>query len=373
MEGTSTTTKGLTRRAVLCAALPVLALGPPAARGADPRVPIADMHSHFGLVARPAMSGTDFAGELRAQRVALIAWSLPSDLRWIRAVGNGIEQVREPVPGELPAFFRERLARMKASVERSGLRLVLAAADVEACLAGDSGVVLASEGADFLEGRVEDLGAFYAQGLRHVQLVHYIRNPIGDFQTVPPVHQGLSDAGKRLVEACNDQGLLVDLAHCSAPAVEQALDVATKPVVWSHGWVDRTEGRWQDRAGYLRRRLSLSQARRIADRGGVVGLWGFGLGRPGPGLTPGQGDWTVARGDARGYAQEIAHLVGWLGAEHVGIGTDLEGVGANWSVNTYAHVRSVVEALQELKLPASTIEQVAGGNYARVLKAVLKR
>jgi membrane dipeptidase len=366
-------TSGLTRRAVLRAALlPTLALGPLASRAADSRVPIADMHSHFGMITRPTLPSAEFADELRAQRVALIAWSLPSDLRWIHAVDTGVEQAREPAAGELSAFFRDRLGRMKAYVSRSGLRPVLERSDVDACLAGDTGVVLASEGADFLEGRVEDLGAFHALGLRHVQLVHYIKNPIGDFQTVPPIHNGLSDAGKRLVEACNDQGILVDLAHCTWPAVEQALEVAKKPVVWSHSWVDQTEGRWQDGVGYLQRRLSLSQAKKIADRGGVVGLWGLGLGKPGPSRTPGQGNWTVGRGDTRGYAREIANLVNWLGADHVGIGTDIEGVGAGWSVNNYSHVRSVVDALVDLKLPASAIEQVACGNYARVLKAALK-
>ncbi len=372
MAGASKMTTALTRRAVLCAALPTLAFGPLASRAADSRVAIADMHSHFGMITRTTLPSADFAEELRAQRVALIAWSLPSDLRWIHAVDTGIEQTREPAAGELSAFFRERLGRMKAYVARSGLRPVLTSADVDACLAGDSGVVLASEGADFLEGRVGGLGAFHAQGLRHLQLVHYIKNPIGDFQTVPPVHNGLSDAGKRLVEACNDQGILVDLAHCSWPAVEQALDVAKKPVVWSHSWVDQTEGHWQDRVGYLQRRLSRAQAKKIADRGGVVGLWGLGLVKPGPSRTPGQGNWTVSRGDTRGYAREIANLVNWLGADHVGIGTDIEGVGAGWSVNNYSHVRSVVEALADLKLPASAIEQVACGNYARVLKAALK-
>ena len=374
-DASTTTTRGLTRRTLLGATLPAFglgALGARVARADDTRVPIADMHSHFGIITRPNMPSADFAAELRSQRLALIAWSLPSDMRWIHATGNGIEQVREPAPGALSAFFRERLTRMKAYVAQSGLRPVLASADVDACLAGDSGVVLASEGADFLEGRVDDLASFHALGLRHVQLVHYIRNPIGDFQTVAPVHNGLSEIGKRLVAACNEQGLLVDLAHCSAAAVDQALEVATRPVVWSHSWVDQTGGRWDDRHGYQRRRLSLAQARKIADRGGVVGLWGLGLAHPEPGATPGEGHWTVARGDTHAYAAEIAHLVKWLGAEHVGIGTDIEGVGADWSVNDYGAVRRVVDALQDMKLPASAVEQVAGGNYARILKAALK-
>jgi len=359
------------KRRTLLQALPALVFGASLAR-AEGAIPIADMHSHFGMLRRKSLPSAAFAGDLRAQRVALVAWALPSDLRWTRAVPTGIAQAGEPAPGELPAFFRDRLAKMKAYVTASGLRLVLAKADVDACIRGESGVVLAAEGADFLEGRVADLGRFYDLGLRHVQLVHYIRNPIGDFQTIAPVHNGLSAAGRRLVEACNEKGILVDLAHCSPAAVEQALAISTKPVVWSHSWVDTTEGRWQDGFGYLQRRLSLEQAKKIAAKGGVVGLWGLGLSKPGPSRTPGQGNWTVARGDPRGYARELANLVRWLGADHVGLGTDLEGVGDGWSVDDYDHVRSVIDFLRDMKLPADAVEKVACGNYARVLKTALR-
>ena len=62
----------------------------------------------------------------------------------------------------------------------------------------------------------------------------------------------------------------------------------------------------------------------------------------------------------------------WLGADHVALGTDLEGVGAGWSVNHYGHVRSVIDALQDMKLPSTVVEKVAFANYARVLKAALR-
>ncbi|HZV93181.1 MAG TPA: membrane dipeptidase [Caldimonas sp.] len=363
----------LRRRTLLQAAWPAFGLGPLLARGATPPVPIADMHSHYGILRRPTLPSATFAAELRAARIALIAWAMPADLGWTRTEPSGIVQKSVPPRGELATAFRRRLDRMRAYVARSGLRAVLTRADVDACMAGDSGVILASEGADFLEGRVDALAGYVDMGLRHLQLVHYIRTPIGDFQTVQPTHGGLSDAGHQLVEACNEQGVLVDLAHCSGPAVEQALSVATKPLVWSHGWVDRTEGSWQDRSGFLRRRLSLDLARKIADRGGVVGLWGLGLRRPGPSRTPGEGNWTVGRDDASGYARELAHLVDWLGADHVGIGTDLEGVGDSESVSDYAQVRAVIDALQAMKLPAATVEKVAALNYVRVLKSALRR
>lgn len=341
----------------------------PAFAQATARVPIADMHSHFGLVGRSPPSGP-IAESMRAQRVALMAWSLPGDARWIRSGGNGIVQVGVPPPGALPAFFHESLALMRGYVAKTGLRAVLTPADVDACIAGDAGVVLAAEGADFLEGRLEGLDAMVDQGLRHVQLVHFIKSLVGDFQTEAPTHGGLSDFGRSLVAACNAKGVLVDLAHCTPAGITQALAVARAPVVFSHGWVDGSEGSWTDGAGYLARRISLAQAKQIAAAGGVVGLWGLGLRSPGPSRTPGRGNWTVGRGDTRGYARELASLVDRLGEDHVAIGSDLHGVGPDWSVNDYGDVRSVVETLQGL-ISSGAVEKVAYGNYARMLKAAM--
>ena len=356
------------RRLLAAAACAALA---PWVRAQTARVPIADMHSHYGLSLREPVPNAPVAEELRAQRVALVAWAVPSDVRWIRATDAGFVQAAVPPPGALAAFFAEAVEQMRAYLARTRLRTVLTADDVDACIGGDAGIVLAAEGADFLEGRLDALDPLVAKGLRHVQLVHYIVNPVGDFQTAVPTHGGLSALGKQLVEACNAKGVLVDLAHCTAAGITQALAVAKQPVVFSHGWVDDAEGRWTDAYGYLQRRISLAQAKQIASGGGVVGLWGLGRQSPGPNRTPGKGTWTVGRGDRRGYARELASLVGRLGEDHVAIGSDLRGVGPSWSVNDYADVRNVVELLQEMKLTDRVVEKLAYANYARVLKAAL--
>ena len=356
----------LERRRLLQAAISFLALGAGTARAQQPRMPIADMHSHYGMITR-TLATSGLADELRNQRVALMAWKLVADGQWIGSTPTGIVQKSEPAPGELAAFFHANLDRMKAYVAQHQLKTVLTAADVDACIAADGqpGIVLASEGADFLEGRLGNLQAAYDNGLRHLQLVHYIRTPVGDFQTVPPVYNGLSALGRLLVEACNDKGILVDMAHSTGESVDQALQIAKAPLIWSHSWVDGSGGRFTDQFGYLQRRLSLAHARKIADKGGVIGLWGLGLANPRAG-------WSVGARDTRAYAKELASLVGKLGRDHVAFGTDIEGVGPNWSVNDYAGVRAVLDHLQEMKLPSETVERVAYGNYARVLKAVLR-
>ena len=363
-RGAEVTTNVLPRRQFLQAAAALLTFGHHAVR-AQARTPIADLHSHYGLITR-SLAGSGLADDLRQQRVALMAWKLVADGRWIGRTPAGIVQKSEPAPGELIAYFHARLDRMKAYAAQHRLKTVLSAADVQACIAADGqpGIVLASEGADFLEGRLGNLQAAYDKGLRHLQLVHYIRTPVGDYQTVPPVHNGLSALGRLLVEACNDKGVLVDLAHSTPQSVDQALQIARAPLVWSHGWVDRAGGRFTDPFGFLQRRLSLAQAKAIADKGGVIGLWGLGLANPRAG-------WSVAARDTRAYANELAALVDKIGRDHVAFGTDIEGVGPNWSVNDYTGVRAVLDHLQQMKLPSETIERVAYGNYARVLAAAL--
>lgn len=360
----------LTRRRILGAAA-AWPLWTPGALAQQPRVPVADMHSHFGMVSR-RIDHSGLAEEMRNHGVALIAWKLIPDGGWLARTPTGIEPQGTPARGEIAAAFASQMRAVRAYMDAHGLVRVLTSADVDRCIAGgDSGIVLASEGADFLEGDVTRLGAAHASGLRHLQLVHYIHSPVGDRQTAAPEHGGLSALGRSVIEASNAQGILVDLAHSSAEAVDQALAVAKRPVVWSHGWVDRSGGRWSDRTGLLRRRLSVDHARRIAQRGGVIGLWASGLSNPAPEFLRGRGGWTVGRADVASYAKELLHLADTIGSEHVAIGSDIEGLGPGWAVNDYAGVRRVVDHLAELKAPAATIDRLAYANYARVLKEAL--
>ena len=326
--------------------------------------PIADMHSHYGLIQR-SLVFANLGTAMRESDVRLLAWKIVSDARWIRGTSTGIAQVKEPAPGELADYFRLQVERLREHVTKNALLLVRTQADLDRAAKEGGGVVLAAEGADFLEGKVAALDGAYASGLRHLQLVHYIRTPVGDFQTEKPVHGGLSPMGKELVAACNAKGVLIDLAHSTEAAVAQALELSKAPMIWSHSWVDDAPGSWEDRFGFLRRRLSVASAKKIADKGGVVGLWALGLNRPGYG-------WSVVARDKRAYAGEFVKLVKRIGADHVAFGTDIEGVGSSWSVNDYEDVRAVVGHLEELGLDAASIEKVAFRNYARVLREALK-
>src|SRR5580692_5473412 len=74
-----------------------------------------------------------------------------------------------------------------------------------------------------------------AAGVTVLTLVHYRVNEIGDVQTAPPVHGGLSRLGRDVVAECGRLGIVVDCAHASFATTMDVLEASSQPVVISHG------------------------------------------------------------------------------------------------------------------------------------------
>lgn len=332
--------------------------------------PLADVHSHLGLVQR-TVTRSDFLEQAQEAQLGLMAWCVVPDGPWLKSTPSGIEQRAEPGNGQLAFEFNKKIREIKTYLSDKKIPHVTSASDVDEAVKGKTFVVLSSEGADFLEGKLEDLVKAHAIGLRHLQLVHYIRNPVGDLQTIAPRFGGLTALGKSLVAECNRLGILIDLAHSDAISVEQALEISQKPVIWSHGWVSMTQGRYDDKFGVLARRLAMSNAKKITDKGGVIGLWSLGISEGGRAQYP---EYPIALDPAKRfktYAEGIAKMVKELGADHVCFGTDIEGVGSNGVVNYYRELRLVANLLSDTGLSDTDIQKVCIGNYARVLKAAM--
>src|SRR5262252_4734362 len=139
------------------------------------------------------------------------------------------------------------------------------AADLErARAAGRPAAVLAVEGGDFLEGRLDRVQQAYERGIRSIQLVHYRVNELGDIQTQPPRHGGVTPFGRDVVREMNRLGMLVDVAHATFDVARAAVDSASKPLVLSHTVVD---------VPGLARAVSREHARMVAQTGGVVGVF----------------------------------------------------------------------------------------------------
>ncbi len=324
--------------------------------GDSSSIPIGDMHAHlfFGISRQPASVRP--LGKLMGEgNATLVSWALVGDQPWIRPSPQGLRQKGSPKPGAATKWFTEEIARVRKHAAQQGIKIATTPADLDLALKGEPHVVLSVEGASFLDDGIEGLEAAHKAGVRHIQLVHFVRNTIGDFQTEAPQHGGLTDFGRKVIEACNRLGILVDLAHATRPTVDQALAAAKAPLVWSHSSVTknvRTGGR---RAQWMMRQLGLDQAKQIAAKGGVVGLWGL---RSDVGAT------------AASYGDRIIEMAGWLGDDHVAFGTDMNAV-ANSPVASYRDLRRVVRHL-EGKIAADRVRKIAIGNYARVLREAME-
>jgi membrane dipeptidase len=315
------------------------------------------MHSHRGVFRGSTVRMRD---EMEANGVRLVAWAIVDDSPWTQSTPRGIEQKAQPAPGEPWNWFQQRVAEVDARLQEQGLAKALTPADVDAAMAGEPRVVLASEAANFLEGDASRLAQAHASGVRHLQLVHYIASPLGDIQTAPPRHgDGLPAPTQGVIAECQRLGMLVDLAHCAPALVDAALDASTTPMIWSHSWIRRGGGRWQEPAN-LARALSPAQARKIAERGGVVGLWSVGA-----------RDRSYPVTGIASYADEILRMADLLGPRAVGFGTDLDGAGPHPVLTDYADLHAVVERLASLRVPEDTLADLCGGNYVRVLKQAM--
>ncbi|MFP6562792.1 dipeptidase [Paraburkholderia sp. B3] len=261
------------------------------------------------------------------------------------------EAWRDPNPGELYALSQEEFARAKRLVEREQLQVITSAAVLSASVSGSTGphVIIASEGADFLEGQIDRVDeAWTLHQLRHLQLTHYRVNELGDIQTEAPVHGGLTGFGADVVRRCNRLGIVVDVAHGTYDLVKRAAAVTTKPLVLSHTALSLHP---RERS----RLISPDHARAVAETGGVIGVW------------PSAGSFRDIPGMADGF-RRMADIVG---VEHVGLGTDMFGFISPPVFRSYEQLPELGNALLAAGFQAPEVDLLLGGNYRRVFAASL--
>jgi membrane dipeptidase len=330
-----------------------LALAPFAAHAQGRPLRYADMHSHYALWGKDAAKESIRAG-MEQGGLLLIARKFVGDGPVIRLMAGGYGVYRAAAAGELAANFDKNVPLMRARHRKEGLAEVLSGADLERVLQERApAVVLAVEGGDFLEGKLERLEAAHKLGVRHLQIVHYRVSEIGDICTERPVHGGLSAFGRSVVAQCNRLGILVDVAHGTAAGIDQALEISTKPVISSHGFVASYEPSYT-MDGARARGLYLPVARQIAARGGVVGFWALG----------------AQFRTLGGMADAVLDATEKLGPAHVGIGSDIAGMPTT-VMPTYVQFAELGEILARRGVKGEDLDNILGMNYVRVLRQAL--
>ncbi len=309
-----------------------------------------DIHSHAGRILRVRAPLESVSQPMREGGMAVICLAIVADSPTTHVLPDRrIVAYRDPAPGELYQWSGVAFARVKQLVAEQGLGVVTDAAALQLARTNGPAVVIAAEGADFLEGSLQRLDEAYVDHrLRHLQLTHYRVNDLGDIQTEEPVHGGLTDFGEEVIRACNRRGIVVDVAHGTYDLVKRAAATTTKPLVLSHTSLSPNPGRHS-------RLITAEHARLIAGTGGVIGVW------PPLSVFP----------DKAALAAGMARMVDAAGIDHVGLGSDMLGLTSPSVFAGYEELPALAEALLAQGFSADEAKKLLGGNYARVFAATV--
>lgn len=274
-------------------------------------------------------------------------------------------------PGEAYERFIVSLDEMDELLKANNITRAMAFSDISrARKAGNTVVIQSVEGAHFLEGKLERLKIAYDRGLRHLGLMHDNQSspPMGDIYTDPAKFGGLTEFGINVLREANKLGMLVDLAHCSNEAIDDAIRTSDRPIVISHTGLNTQLGTNEKMAKMMMPRLiSKDYAQVVAKAGGVIGVW------------------THLADTPLEYAQNIRAMADVVGIDHVCIGTDTKmasvpdpGRGDNttnmtWKAEKSGFFFTVVDAMLKCGFTEQDIVKVGSTNYCRVFdRATLK-
>jgi len=251
-----------------------------------------------------------------------------------------------------------------ARLETAGLvRIVTDADRLEACLRdGTFAAILHFEGAEPIDRDLRALEVFYRAGLRSLGPVWSRNTMFAEgvpfrFPATPDAGGGLTEAGKRLVAACNEIGIMLDLSHLNEAGFWDVADISSAPLVATHS-----------NAHALcphARNLTDRQLDRIAETDGMVGVsFATAFLRPDGKMdadTP--LDLLMAHFD---------YLIERLGEDLVGFGSDFDGALAPREIGTAADLPAVRKAMVARGYAPERIEKLCWRNWVRVLRRTWK-
>jgi membrane dipeptidase len=245
-------------------------------------------------------------------------------------------------------------------------------------------------------GDLSNVQHFYDRGVRYITLAHAKDNRLSDssYDTTADTHNGLSDYGEEVVKEMNRLGMMVDVSHITDSAFYDVMDVTEAPVVATHSSCRHfTPG--------FERNMSDNLIKQLGTNGGVI-MINFGstfLDSTSQNsgeqvqqeiaqkikekeLDPESEEAAEFRSEyfqknfrfstVQKVADHIDHVVDLVGIEHVGLGSDYDGVGPTLptglkDVSTYPNLFA---ELLERGYTENEIEKIASGNVFRVWNKV---
>jgi membrane dipeptidase len=265
------------------------------------------------------------------------------------------------VPMEQPLPFERasRVAGEMVSIAERDLFLVRTVADLKRCLAGEeTGAILHFEGAEPIEPDLGSLEAWVERGLRSLGVVWSRPNAFGHgvpflFPGTPDTGPGLTDAGRKLVRACNELGVMIDVAHLNEAGFRNVARLSDRPIVCTHCGVHALAP--------IPRSLTDEQLDTIRDSGGIAAIV-FDTA-----MTRGDGDLV----DDTPIDQILDHIdyVGErIGVEHVALGSDFDGAHPPTVLDDATKVPALLDALAARGWSDDDLRALGHRNWLRVLR-----
>ena len=255
-------------------------------------------------------------------------------------------------------------------------------------------LALGMENGTPIEGDLDNLEHFYKRGIRYITLAHSQSNHISDSSyDIRRQWDGLSPFGKKLVKAMNDIGVMVDVSHISDDAFYQVIEISEAPVIASHSSLRQyTPG--------FERNMSDDMLKKLGENGGVIQI-NFGssfvakqanryrdmLKKRIEAVKEQYGEESeeakqriaeIENNNPYPYAtldqvlDHIDHVKALIGVEHIGIGSDYDGVGDSLPVGLkdVSSYPNLVQGLLDRGYTDEEIKMILGGNLMRVWRQV---
>jgi membrane dipeptidase len=305
---------------------------------------------------------------------------------WVPVYFPGAEAVRRTLD------LRDAMQTL-FDAHRDRIEMATTAADIERIVkARKIAAFLTVEGGHTIADDLRVLRMYYQLGIRSMTLTHSRNNSWADSSTDKPVHNGLTDFGKEVVREMNRLGMVVDVSHVADKTFYDALEVTTKPVMLTHSSMRAISD--------VPRNVTDEMLWALAKNGGVVGIT-FGEGfvnakdvealraaieieTTAPVMTGRTLDDYAAQ-DVRklfgtrvevaatveDVADHIDHAVKVAGIDHVGIGSDFDGVsGPPNGLDDVSKMPALIEVLMKRGYSDRNLKKILGGNTLRVIREV---
>jgi membrane dipeptidase len=277
------------------------------------------------------------------------------------------------------------------------IELALSAADVERIgKTGKIAAVLTIESGHAIADNLAVLRMFHRLGVRSMTLSHFRNTNWADSSTDTPAHNGLTDFGREVVREMNRIGMIVDISHVSDKTFSDTLAATSKPVIASHSSCRALTD--------VPRNMTDDMIKALAKNGGVIGI-NFGgnflsqkeveasrknfaaRAAVDPGLSGQALDEFATRDYLETYSTmrpnlstlqdavaHIDHVVKLVGVDHVGIGSDWDGISTvPAGLEDVSRMPSLTAALLERGYSEQDVKKILSGNFLRVMRQAIGR